>query len=45
MGKRQRLDKILSHAGFGSRRSKILLRARRVLVNGEVVTSGERGMT
>lgn len=45
MGKRQRLDKILSHAGFGSRREvKILLRARRVLVNGEVVTSGERGI-
>ena len=45
MGKRQRLDKILSHAGFGSRREvKILLRARRVMVNGEVVTSGELGI-
>ena len=45
MGKRQRLDKMLAHAGFGSRREvKILLRARRVLVNGEVVTRGERGI-
>lgn len=45
MGKRQRLDKILAHAGFGSRRGvKDLLRAQRVTVNGKVVTGGEFGI-
>ncbi|NLM37262.1 MAG: rRNA pseudouridine synthase [Firmicutes bacterium] len=45
MGKRQRLDKILSHAGCGSRREvRDLLRARRVMVNGRVVTGGELGI-
>ena len=45
MGKRLRLDKMLSHAGFGSRREvKILLRARRVVVNGQVVTDGAFGI-
>ena len=45
MGKRQRLDKILSHTGFGSRREvRDLLRARRVMVNGQVVTGGELGI-
>ncbi|NLW59797.1 MAG: rRNA pseudouridine synthase [Firmicutes bacterium] len=45
MGKRQRLDKMLAHAGFGSRREvKNLLRARRVTVNGQVVTGGELGI-
>lgn len=45
MGTRQRLDKILAHAGLGSRREvKLLLRSRRVTVNGQVVTEGELGI-
>lgn len=39
---RQRLDKFLAHRGFGTRREvKALLRARRVLLNGQTVTTGE----
>ncbi|NLY92199.1 MAG: rRNA pseudouridine synthase [Firmicutes bacterium] len=40
--KRQRLDKFLAHRGFGTRREvKALLRARRVLLNGQMVTTGD----
>jgi len=39
---RQRLDKFLAHRGFGTRREvKALLRTGRVLLNGQLVTTGD----
>lgn len=42
MVKRQRLDKFLAHRGFGTRREvRALLRAKRVILNGQMVTTGD----